>query len=1181
MEIYIRSMVDPLGVQSDESPIVAQSAASHLLQHELERYCNGQSKGCSFLIAGHRGAGKTTMVHSVIRNVQDLARGHSFKLRPLPIFLHGPSLFPLENPLASADKLGTLPSRETSLWPELPAKTDASTSPEAEIERQAQHALVQVILGLHKAVAREFADAFRSRACAGGGIEETAGDVVNSNQNSPPDAELMQNTEEWPEIAAQFEVELMEDPRAARLREFYASIGALKSGVLHRASLRTAQAVPPDQGSRELVALNGICTAHQRISGTMSARDEDRALSRTDAKSVSGWRGSEFVKPLATVLSGSVAMGGAAAGNHGLLVSAMLGLAAALGASFVFDRTSTTHIKREREVDRTFIPDLSLRTLDRVLPTLMKRIRDAGLAPVLVIDELDKMGDLSQRLETMARHLKRLMAEDVFSCFLTDRGYLEYVTHSQREKAYGTISSYFTHAVFVCYEPRDLDSYLDKLLDPRGDHAAENDRQLLKWLLRHRSQMHALDLNREILAIRKVDTTLAPGARADTVDITSEQIRLSPIYTIDITLQVAIEHELGKSEVILWLRQSPARRLTLMDALYYISREWRYDAEEVDLSDAGLETLWRKLESRMNLDEVQKPLSNDAPTQCADNEKNLEADKPVLKVADKVMLTKVVRSLAYELSRQDPSFKPESESPHNPTTSYRGVTVVQPVLDCVLHDRASVLQVIEGREHCYRFRARSSALGLSRRPPRARTTETPTVMAGASTEPPPGPQSEQQSGPDPLKTLAATAEDDITFLNTFEELLSPLFFNRSPPAASGKLYVKLAEEFGVLPINRPADQMVLAKDRVSIARTGVGTFPQLEDDIATLKAFRQMLVENHALILSVIATAAAIGHLKTDRPLHEAVNGGLDALSSGLHFRQFGVVNMQQLLTDFHLDLSKWFDDFPPKPDWSSQVPDKNPALAIKLSAEEWIARAMQARDHQDVWARIHEKAWEYFAQDLRGVGTRPSPRPFPVELVLCMANASGPAVHFKRNPFKPVVEDWTRLVIASFREAREPNKSKDIPLAVLKTALVMLGFNLVFEATVSPYLDALSESHSLSELGPWIRAAFEVQASLVDSNEMDMVAVVLKIDSRSKATDTIASASYQPLVILTPRELSDAPDEFLQLVMATGNVLLIWDGPPQSKSRDDIKQRMSKLRSDIAVDEALFRQTRYGLTNA
>lgn len=1167
MGIHVKPMVDPLVANTDARPIVAQSSASRLLQHELERYCNGQSQGRSFLIAGHRGAGKTTMIHNVIRNVQDLARGHSFKLRPLPVFLHGPSLFLPEATNAGAKEIEIRSDLPLPGAP-LPEKPSGETS--AEIESQAQHALTQVILGLHKSVVKEFADAFRTQ-------------IKQKPKRPAFNAELIQDQDEWPELAAQFEIELTEDPRAARLREFYSSIGALQSGVLDRSPLNSTQGAPYDQGSRELVALNGICMAHQRISGTMSGQERERASAELREKAALGFHYSDLVKPLSSILSGSFVLGGAAAGNHGLVASATLGLATALATSFAFNQKSNSQFKREREVDRTFIPDLSLRTLDRLLPMLMDRLMDAGLAPVLVIDELDKMGDLSQRLETMARHLKKLMAEKVFSCFLTDRGYLEYVTQSERERAYSPIYSYFTHALFVCYEPRDLDDYLSELLDARGDRAAENDLQLFKWLLRHRSQMHALQLNRELLSIRTRKTVSRFGTGEDEVDITSAEIRQSPVYTIDITLQVAIEHELGKRKLQHWLQQSPSRRLTLMDALYYISRKWLGNAHELDLSDAGLIELWKTLQNRSNVREVWKFDPTESDAESSGDGSNGTCGRTLLDEADKKLLAELVRGLARELSRPDPGFRPDSERETLSESSSLGeVTAVQQVLACVLYGDNSVLEVVDSTAHRYRFRTRLSELESSKPSLTGVVNGDPLAAAGtvhsSSALDFPHPRSNE----DIASSLVRPAQKRAAMIDAFEERLKPYFTDSLSASPSGRLFIYLTEEFGVLPIKLPAVQMLQAKQRIETIDFYANLeFDQIAEDATTLESFWGMVASNFSVIHAAIATATSICQLRTKRPLHEAFERGLAALSAGLRFNQHGPDNTRRALANFHLQLADVFSHPPPYFDWRSDFDDDDPALRIVSSVEQWLQYAELARPDVFQWRSLEKDAWMSYTIDSRDMPVHRSPRPFPISIILCVANVAGPALHFKRNPFAPVVQDWTDLLMTMLDQATERSKpnnpeSEDVPPVLIKTALTALGFNMVMQGAVARYLEELVRRELIpKDYEDWIREGFEVPAKPVDPGLVNQVAIVLKSQSRSGRIDNLTSALFQPLVVTTPSALMQASDGFIHLITATRDVLLIWETAPDSAIQAELRDRLLSEQK-IKLAESLLRQTRY-----
>ena len=321
MPIRINESADPLSDASRQSGtdnivINAQSEAGRMLRLELTRYCRGEVNGRSFLVAGHRGAGKTTMVADALDKVlRSSRRPDKGLMQPLPVFLHGPSLFEIDG----GDKAGALPTLDDAV----------------AMAAQARGALTQIILGLHRAVVKEFARAYRTRVVDSSGFRER------------PAAERT----EFAELAAQFEVELMGDPSAARLREFWAMAEAMACGVLQDASLTTVDPADPtrrvDRGSLELVAVNGMCDAYQRISGETSAlkTTQDAQERRSETSAGVSFKGAELVRPLVSVLSGVAVAGGTVGQMHGpagVMGALAAGFATALASSMFFTHSQSS-----------------------------------------------------------------------------------------------------------------------------------------------------------------------------------------------------------------------------------------------------------------------------------------------------------------------------------------------------------------------------------------------------------------------------------------------------------------------------------------------------------------------------------------------------------------------------------------------------------------------------------------------------------------------------------------------------------------------------------------------------------------------------------------------------------------------------------------------------------------------
>lgn len=408
MAIATRATGEPQPEGGQRLPtVLAECQASRLLQTELERYCDGRIKGRSILLAGYRGAGKTMMVDNALMQVGNRTRtGPAPHMRPLPVTLLGPNLLPNTGP----------------------AETDESLR---------QRLLEAVVLGLHASLSRELVRCLRREA-----------ELHPDGLRSAPG-----------ELAAQLEIELTEGPAPSRLREFWQRAGALDHGVLFPRRQRAGQ------GLRELVALAGVGYAYQRVSGELKQSSNDTQSASTQSESSSGWelKGADAIKPLVAVAGGAaIATGAAVAGNESSL---WMGLAATLFAGAFFRFTRTVVIKRERKLDQTFLPDTKAATLDRALPNLVQRLKGAGLAPVFVVDELDKVDDLWARITPLLDHFKKLFAEGAFTCLLVNRDFSEALRILQEFEPGGRQFSYFSHRLFANYEAAEMHRYLDELLD--------------------------------------------------------------------------------------------------------------------------------------------------------------------------------------------------------------------------------------------------------------------------------------------------------------------------------------------------------------------------------------------------------------------------------------------------------------------------------------------------------------------------------------------------------------------------------------------------------------------------------------------------------------------------------------------------------------------------------------------
>ncbi|HEY7767101.1 hypothetical protein [Longimicrobium sp.] len=426
---------------------VIQSDAWRVLTAELDRYCRGELAGRSFLISGHRGAGKTTLVLNAFQHVWK-NRERRQDVRPLLVPVNGPALF--HAPSEPTPTAPDLPASDQARHPRDPsAPTGATDSVQATAPgrdpdddlKPAQFALKQIVLALHRAVVEEMCSAHRQRVL----------------ESTPPKSALRR---ERLELSAQLEMELFECPMPARLREFWSRAGLLETGALFQAGAPILT-IRPNQGLRELLALAGVCEAYCRVSGTYTEaqkRSEDAA--RRAEASLAGNASGPLLAPVASLIAGALVGVGVAAADGPGVAALVAGIMSSLGAAAVFKYSAARSSGRSVTRELSFMPDLSVRTLDRFVPLLVRRLVNAGLAPVFVVDELDKVENLPERMVELLRGLKKIFAETAFFCFVTDREYFEELRRITSDGAYPPASTYFSHQLFIVYAHDDLHRYL-------------------------------------------------------------------------------------------------------------------------------------------------------------------------------------------------------------------------------------------------------------------------------------------------------------------------------------------------------------------------------------------------------------------------------------------------------------------------------------------------------------------------------------------------------------------------------------------------------------------------------------------------------------------------------------------------------------------------------------------------
>jgi hypothetical protein len=518
-----------LPAKKEPPPRVLAKTASHtLLLGQLSAYTRREVGGRSFLVAGPRGSGKTTLIRSIC---EQAGRSHRERARVIEVRLHGPSLFKPPTP----DPTAETPNPK-------PLSVD-------------EHVLRTLVINLYQTAAEEIVEAFRDH--------------------------VREDGDEALELAAQLRLTLDGAPSAATLRFFWERAGAWPRGVLFPEMAITEQAYRGDQAAAEVVAMATASEAYRRCTGKLKreATDENSAGQKQESELKAAGGGKDLAQALMGLTAGVAAGSAAAAFGTKPAESALAGALTALASMFTFQFSRTS--KREATVKEavTFLPDTSASALVHRVLLLLRRLRQAGFVPVFMIDELDKVENLAVPLNRLASSLKFLFADEAFFCFLADRRYFLQLSQINREQTNAIEKTTFTHQTFVRYETSDLYEYLSDVIrpigviDPKSDVAMQlaADAEALRYILIQRSRMLMFELSRAIAEITGDDFWLTVRLKEPREDRANQ---------FHLTIQLAIELVLIEPDVAHRIARDPDFAPVLYDALYYPTRHWYKDSSK-------------------------------------------------------------------------------------------------------------------------------------------------------------------------------------------------------------------------------------------------------------------------------------------------------------------------------------------------------------------------------------------------------------------------------------------------------------------------------------------------------------------------------------------------------------------------------------------------------------------------
>jgi hypothetical protein len=204
-------------------------------------------------------------------------------------------------------------------------------------------------------------------------------------------------------------------------------------------------------------------------------------------------------------------------------------------------------------------------------------------------------------------HLKYLVSDHSFFCFLTDRNYFDFIISKYRENKYPPEYTYFRNRFYVNYSPQNLHTYLDELfhLEQEQDRELKADAILLECLMLNRSSLHTMDLRRELLRSSRGGIISTDGIRSRTY------------LRFPIMIQLAIESIMEEPELNERFDQEPYFVQWTTDALYYPIRNWVSGEKELDIRPEKFEE-YMKSRSEFYSKREEKRGSNGSPNDIAE-----------------------------------------------------------------------------------------------------------------------------------------------------------------------------------------------------------------------------------------------------------------------------------------------------------------------------------------------------------------------------------------------------------------------------------------------------------------------------------------------------------------------------------------------------------------------------------
>jgi hypothetical protein len=521
----------------------ADSAARDQLARALVRYVRREVSGSSYLLAADRGTGKTTTFEWVVQQLyaECLAedspyRGH----RPLLVRLYGPNLAPVREPPA-----GLVPAEPEAAASERGERADAEKPRYAPVLQL----LRDMAVSLFEAVLSEIERTIRLRM------------VRDRDDGHPREDDL--------ELFLQLRHEMRRGPVIGDLMAYWERLGWSRQGAFSRE--------PTHRGAAEVAVLQDLAEARLAVVSKAQDKRDSRAGIEAEQERKSTVQPTDLLRTSTAIIAGAAVAAGLAvqgdwilAGITGPVVTA--GVGATLTLSSRFAR------RQSQQDERAYTLKADVESLIHRLPRLLQGLRQVGLHPVFVVDELDKVDP--ELVTYLVNNLKTQVTDQSFFCFLTDNASANAGEPATAKPRYLAHSLFWDH-VYLFQTTPALHGYLQVFL--AEDEAKAGIQREAVAVLRHilmlRAEHNTLRLHRAL------DQVLHEGLYAR-VDEDPQGFVDDP--AIRLRLRFALATEWAMAELAAEINHEPRRLQLAKDVLYRPWRSWRDNEERCTLSRLGV-----------------------------------------------------------------------------------------------------------------------------------------------------------------------------------------------------------------------------------------------------------------------------------------------------------------------------------------------------------------------------------------------------------------------------------------------------------------------------------------------------------------------------------------------------------------------------------------------------------------